>query len=143
MTLQYYWLLWLRIAHCIFAPKNMSMIALMGFETCVLCSKVGGVGIDDVNCQTVTGVQKCCTKPLQSLFSLINGAHKATRVRLRACISRSFLRFLRKRETACSQSIKFLSLAFIRHHCYTFPSHVHFPLFVSVCILSLDHFDVT
>ena len=44
----------------------MSVIASTDFETCVSCSKIGGLRVDDVNCQTVTGSPKCCTKSLQS-----------------------------------------------------------------------------
>ena len=34
----------------IFTPKNMSSIASTDFETCVSCSKIGGLRVDDVNC---------------------------------------------------------------------------------------------
>ena len=53
------------------------------FETCMSCSKIGGLGVDDVTCQTVTGSPKCCMKPLQSLFSLVTGAHITTGSRIR------------------------------------------------------------
>lgn len=67
---------WHGIVHWIFAPKNFSAICMMDFETQRV--KIGGVGVDDVNCQSVTLIQKCCMKSLQSLFSLVPGAHITT-----------------------------------------------------------------
>ena len=55
-------------------PKNMFVIASTDFETCVSCSKIGGLGVDDVNCQTVTGVPK---------FSFVTCAHETTCSRIR------------------------------------------------------------
>ena len=52
----------------IFAPKNMSVIASTDFETCVSCSKIGGLGVDDVNCQTVTEIPNLCSLSFRSYW---------------------------------------------------------------------------
>ena len=95
----------------IFTPKNMSVIASTDFETCVSCSKIGGLRIDDVNCQTVTGSPKYCMKALQSLFSLVTGAHETTASRIRRShnyrvrsVRSSFVPQVLEQKRDCSQS---------------------------------------
>ena len=87
----------------IFTPKNISVVASTDFETCASCLKIRGLGVDDVNCQTVTGIPKCCMKPLQSLFSLVTGVHETTGSRIR----RSHIAFvpqILEQKRDCSQS---------------------------------------
>ena len=56
-----------------------------------------------MNCRTVTGIPKCCMKPLQSLFSLETGAHETNGSRIR-CSHIAFVPQILEQRRDCLQS---------------------------------------
>lgn len=99
-TLHYYWLLWRGIRAIGSSRWKTCRWSPRWFEPCVSYSKMGRVG-EDVNCQTVTGLQKYCMKSLQSVFSLVLAPTKlaARGFLARISCSRLFYKFSSKRET--------------------------------------------